>query len=273
MADDAEDVFRRYGYGDPRWLSPDDVKARAPDPNWNRFQLPPKEPRAELRNPAPRPDAYVDERTRDYVAGPGPFALTGLAAAYGMGRTAGQAGVDLSRGNYSDATLNLLEVLAGTLPLPGAKGKAHEPVRKGAGERPGQGAEARGVSHEGRVGDSGPELPASGRPIDPYAPVPGQPRTVKIPGYGEIEARPIPQVEAAHREYAEKNGLPAGRPMELPKLDPERARRIAAAFDAMEHNPTDPAVRRAYDAMIEETLAQYRMLDNKGSSFGSMKAG
>jgi hypothetical protein len=35
----------------------------------------------------------------------------------------------------------------------------------------------------------------------------------------------------------------------------------------MRHNPTDPAVRRAYDAMIEETLAQYRALRDQGFEF------
>lgn len=32
----------------------------------------------------------------------------------------------------------------------------------------------------------------------------------------------------------------------------------------MPHDPNDPAVRRAYDAMIEETLRQYQALDNLG---------
>lgn len=46
------------------------------------------------------------------------------------------------------------------------------------------------------------------------------------------------------------------------KLDKERAKRIADAFIKMKHDPTNPAVRKAYKAMAKETLDQYRaMLD------------
>lgn len=263
---DPKELLERYGYGDARWLTPDDLK-RPVDPDWNRFALPPREPTAELRN-THRPDDPFMSAAREYVG-----ADATARGAYGMGRTAGQLGADLSRGNYSDATLSLIEILAGMAPIPGAKGKGHEPVRGATQGRPSHGSEAGRLPEPGRVGGGEHELPAPGRSVDPYAPVPGQPRTVKVPGHGEIEARPIPQVEAAAREYAEKMGLPAGRPFELPKLDPERAQRIAAAFDAMEHNPRDPAVRRAYDAMIDETLAQYKMLDNKGFEFLFNQAG
>jgi hypothetical protein len=46
------------------------------------------------------------------------------------------------------------------------------------------------------------------------------------------------------------------------KLDKERAKRISDAFIKMKHDPTNPAVRKAYKAMAKETLDQYRaMLD------------
>jgi hypothetical protein len=41
-------------------------------------------------------------------------------------------------------------------------------------------------------------------------------------------------------------------------LDVERAKRIAAAYEAMEDNPSDPEVRRAYEAMAKETIDQYQ---------------
>lgn len=53
----------------------------------------------------------------------------------------------------------------------------------------------------------------------------------------------------------------------MPALDPERARRIAAAYEAMQHDPANPDVRRAYDAMMEETLGQYKALKNTGLEF------
>jgi hypothetical protein len=42
------------------------------------------------------------------------------------------------------------------------------------------------------------------------------------------------------------------------ELDVERAKRIAAAYEAMEDNPNDPEVRRAYEAMAKETIDQYQ---------------
>ena len=41
-------------------------------------------------------------------------------------------------------------------------------------------------------------------------------------------------------------------------LDVERAKRIADAYEAMEDNPNDPEVRRAYEAMAKETIDQYQ---------------
>ena len=41
-------------------------------------------------------------------------------------------------------------------------------------------------------------------------------------------------------------------------LNVERAKRIADAYEAMEDNPNDPEVRRAYEAMAKETIDQYQ---------------
>lgn len=123
MADDAEDVFRRFGYGDPRWVeTPADLRDPSLHPTAvNQFALPPPEPRAELRNPAPRPDAYVDKNTREYVMGPGLFGLTMLAPAFATGQTAGRAYNDLAAGDYKAAAPSLAELLVGMAPIPGMK--------------------------------------------------------------------------------------------------------------------------------------------------------
>ena len=41
------------------------------------------------------------------------------------------------------------------------------------------------------------------------------------------------------------------------KVDAARATRIADAFESMAHKPSDPKVKAAYQAMIQETLDQY----------------
>jgi len=54
------------------------------------------------------------------------------------------------------------------------------------------------------------------------------------------------------------SGIPYNPPTKYAKVDPGRARRIAAAYDEMPHNPRDPLTKASYDAMIRETLAQYQ---------------
>ena len=58
----------------------------------------------------------------------------------------------------------------------------------------------------------------------------------------------------------ESRGLQYQPPRDYVKVDPERAKRIAAAFDAMAHTPDDPEVLQSYNAMVDETLAQYRAI-------------
>jgi hypothetical protein len=52
-------------------------------------------------------------------------------------------------------------------------------------------------------------------------------------------------------------GMPYNPPTKYAKVDPARAKRIAAAYDEMEDNPEHPLTRASYAEMIKETLAQY----------------
>ncbi len=47
-------------------------------------------------------------------------------------------------------------------------------------------------------------------------------------------------------------------------VDPEFAGRLADAYEAMAHNPADPAVAKAYRALKDETLAQFDFMAEKG---------
>jgi hypothetical protein len=94
-----------------------------------------------------------------------------------------------------------------------------------------------------------------------YVPVPGKPSMVNIPLVGRVEAKPIVPIEEAAAKYMERMGRPGAHVVnEFPEINEERAARIAAAYDEMMHNPGDPAVRRSYEAMIDETIAQYNAL-------------
>ena len=112
----------------------------------------------------------------------------------------------------------------------------------------------------------GPQL--GGRLTQAERSIPGKPDTVKIPGEGTVAAAPIKELQDAAGSYMAKAGRPGEHNIEQFKaLDEDKARRIAEAYEAMQHAPNDPAVKRAYDAMIEETMGQYRVLKDLGIEF------
>lgn len=106
-----------------------------------------------------------------------------------------------------------------------------------------------------QAGD-GSRRPASGG----LAPLEGAPA---VPGFNG----PDPRVVAVAERYAADNGIDLKRQAEYVQVDPERASRIAAAYEAMQHTPQDPAVREAYENLIAQTLAQYRALEAAGYKF------
>lgn len=73
----------------------------------------------------------------------------------------------------------------------------------------------------------------------------------------------MPAREAAAK-YAREAGIDYHPPTEYVKVDPERAKRIADAYDAMPHAPHDPEVKAAYDALSKETIAQYKAMLGTG---------
>lgn len=62
----------------------------------------------------------------------------------------------------------------------------------------------------------------------------------------------------------EQSGLPYNPPTKYAKVDPERAKRIAAAYDEMPHNPNDPLTKASYGALVRETMGQYQAAKNAG---------
>lgn len=73
-------------------------------------------------------------------------------------------------------------------------------------------------------------------------------------------------VSVAER-YAESKGIPLTRQREYVKVNRARAERIAQAYEEMEHAPNDPAVREAYDDLINQTRDQYQALIDDGYEF------
>lgn len=90
---------------------------------------------------------------------------------------------------------------------------------------------------------------------------------------GNTSGKPVESVVRAARAYAQSRGIPVRRQAEYVKADPERGKRIAAAYEAMKDDPTDPEVAAAYDAMIEETLAQYQFVKATGLTVEAIEQG
>ena len=75
---------------------------------------------------------------------------------------------------------------------------------------------------------------------------------------------PIPAVVAMAEKYAEVSGIEHGRQARYVAVDVDLAGRIATAFEEMADNPTDPEVKAAYAQMIEETIAQFHVIQDSG---------
>lgn len=87
----------------------------------------------------------------------------------------------------------------------------------------------------------------------------GLPRQV-----GGFNAAHYRKAEEVTRKYMADAGLPYNPPSQYVTVDPERAKRIASAFDAMKHDPQDPLVKDAYAALAAETIAQYKAVLDSG---------
>ena len=93
----------------------------------------------------------------------------------------------------------------------------------------------------------------------------GLPTSVKLPKLGQsITAGHNPRIRQVAREYAQSAGIDYNPPTTYQKVDPARAKRIADAYEAMPHAPSDPLVKASYDALLRETLAQYQAMKKAG---------
>jgi hypothetical protein len=95
------------------------------------------------------------------------------------------------------------------------------------------------------------------------APLEGLPATVAVGGK-DVTFGPLAKARQAAHEYAQRAGIAYHPPTSYVAVDPERAGRIAQAFEVMRHDPTAPDVAAAYEALITETLAQWQVIKATG---------
>lgn len=77
-------------------------------------------------------------------------------------------------------------------------------------------------------------------------------------------ASAFPAAQQAAKAYMASRGLPYSPPSEYIKASPERGKLIAEEYEKAEHRPNDPEVIAAYNAMVEETAAQFRAILDTG---------
>lgn len=100
-----------------------------------------------------------------------------------------------------------------------------------------------------------------GRPLN------GLPKMVDVGG-GRLEPFGTDQrlVDVADR-YMSDRGMTYLPQRDYVEVDPQRAARLANAFDSMQHAPEAPAVKSAYEALARETQDQFEALLKAGYKF------
>ncbi|XAI96407.1 lysin [Microcystis phage Mel-JY33] len=89
----------------------------------------------------------------------------------------------------------------------------------------------------------------------------------RLPGLEAASPGRVPGVRELATKYMISRGLPVRHQAEYVKVDTTRARIIAQLYDQAVDSPNDPEVRAAYEALAEETLAQYEALLELGFTF------
>lgn len=136
----------------------------------------------------------------------------------------------------------------------------HQPGHRTTGQTQGGGLPgSRGVS------GSTSKLGTQGTPSAQHSSsLEGLPTRVKIPGHGEIQAKHSDHIREVAKKYMESAKLPYDPPKKYAKVDPERAKRIAAEYHSMKHDPHHPDVKKAYEALANETMAQWEAIKKHG---------
>ena len=127
-------------------------------------------------------------------------------------------------------------------------------------ELQGQQYEQTRETNENEIQDSGRVRAGDGEVRGGLSPLQDAPSVKGING-------PIEGLVRVAEQYAADNGIDLQRQSEYVDVDPERATRIAEAYEQMENAPNDPAVREAYENLIEQTMAQYEALVAAGYQF------
>jgi len=75
------------------------------------------------------------------------------------------------------------------------------------------------------------------------------------------------------KQHAADMGIPYTEQSAYATVDPERAKRLAYAFELMKNEPGNPMVKKSYEALTDQTMKQYEALRKAGYKFDFMPGG
>jgi len=153
-----------------------------------------------------------------------------------------------------------------------------KPAAVGAGQAAkylGKEALRQGYEGTGLLGKIAPDMKMSVLPPEKYrgATLEGMPTTIDMGG-GRLEQFGTDQrlVDLAGQIASDKGLIYKPQTQYVP-VDEIRAKKIANAYEKMKNNPADAKTKKAYDALIEETQAQYEALRKAGYNIEFMPQG
>jgi len=85
-----------------------------------------------------------------------------------------------------------------------------------------------------------------------------------LEGLPKSSPGPFAPAREAAASYMKEAGLPYQPPTKFARVDPAFGKKVADAYDKMDHAPQSPEVKRAYKAMIDETVAQWHAMMKTG---------
>jgi len=99
------------------------------------------------------------------------------------------------------------------------------------------------------------------------------PFTESLQGSPKSDREYSQDIRQNSQEYASENGLDPTPLKEYVVAEAERGTKIAEEYENGVHDPNNPEVKAAYDALIQETLAQYQHLKKLGYTFEMIPEG
>lgn len=160
-------------------------------------------------------------------------------------------GMPLFEDTEAGAAVSTAAHITGGTNVPGATGPV--PTKPGRTPRAERGAPGLEEAQRASARAAGAIEPLPGLPQKPLV-VNGEPY---IPG-------PIERIHRVAQDYMASTGRPYERLDKFYPLDKEHATAIAQAFDDMKHEPENPRVKASYEALANESKAQYQFIKKSG---------